>query len=132
MIEFKNVTKYYSELTALENINLTINDGEIFGIVGQSGAGKSTLLRTINKLEDIDSGEIIVNGQEITSLKGKDLREYRKEVTMIFQHFSLLDTLTIYDNIALPLQCAKWKKEAIKERVLELAKIVDIIAARCF
>lgn len=127
MIEFKNVTKYYSELTALENINLTINDGEIFGIVGQSGAGKSTLLRTINKLEDIDSGEIIVNGQEITSLKGKDLREYRKEVTMIFQHFSLLDTLTIYDNIALPLQCAKWKKEAIKERVLELAKIVDII-----
>lgn len=127
MIEFKNVTKYYSELTALENINLTINDGEIFGIVGQSGAGKSTLLRTINKLEDIDSGEIVVNGKEITSLKGKDLREYRKEVTMIFQHFSLLDTLTIYDNIALPLQCAKWKKEAIKERVLELAKIVDII-----
>lgn len=126
MVEFKNVNKNYGMFNALNEINLTINDGEIFGLVGKSGAGKSTLLRTINKLETVDSGEIIVNGININELKGKELRNYRKKVAMIFQQFSLLETKTVYDNIALPLECLHLSKEEIKEKVLDLAKIVSL------
>lgn len=126
MVEFKNVNKNYGMFNALNDINLTINDGEIFGLVGKSGAGKSTLLRTINKLETVDSGEIIVNGININELKGKELRNYRKKVAMIFQQFSLLETKTVYDNIALPLECLHLSKEEIKEKVLDLAKIVSL------
>ena len=126
MVEFKNVNKNYGMFNALNDINLTINDGEIFGLVGKSGAGKSTLLRTINKLETIDSGEVIVNGININELKGKKLRNYRKKVAMIFQQFSLLETKTVYDNIALPLECLHLSKEEIKEKVTDLAKIVSL------
>ena len=126
MVEFKNVNKNYGMFNALNDINLTINDGEIFGLVGKSGAGKSTLLRTINKLETIDNGEVIVNGININELKGKNLRNYRKKVAMIFQQFSLLETKTVYDNIALPLECLHLSKEEIKEKVTDLAKIVSL------
>lgn len=126
MVEFKNVNKNYGMFNALNDINLTINDGEIFGLVGKSGAGKSTLLRTINKLETIDSGEVIVNGININELKGKNLRNYRKKVAMIFQQFSLLETKTVYDNIALPLECLHLSKDEIREKVTDLAKIVSL------
>lgn len=126
MIKFINVLKKYSDLTALKNINLEINDGEIFGLVGPSGAGKSTLLRTINKLEEVDGGQILVDNQVVNNLKRKELRMFRKKVAMIFQHFSLLQTKNVYYNIALPLKCMHFKKDDINKRVLELANIVGI------
>lgn len=133
MIIFDNVTKKYSDLTALSNINLTINDGEIFGLVGSSGAGKSTLLRTINKLENLDDGEIyvsnVIDGEDkvaVSTLKGKELRLYRQNVAMIFQHFALLETQSVYKNIALPLEASHQKRDYIKDKVLELAQIVGI------
>ena len=127
MIEIKGVNKHYGSFNVLKDINLKIEDGEIIGIVGKSGAGKSTLLRTLNRLEEIDSGEIIVDGVNISLLKGKELQEYRKSVSMIFQHFALLETQTIYDNIALPLRCAKkYSKQEIDERVHALAHEVEI------
>ncbi len=110
MIKFVDVFKKYNELTALNNINLEIEDGEIFGIVGPSGAGKSTLLRTINKLEEVDGGKIYVNDECVNDLQGKSLRMYRKKVAMIFQHFALLQTKNVYYNIALPLKCKHEKK----------------------
>ena len=120
-IEFHNVTKAYGELQAIDNLNLSIKKGIIFGLVGASGAGKSTLLRTINKLEDIQGGEIIVQGNDITNLRGKELRYYRQKVGMIFQHFSLLDSRNVFNNIALPLECNGFKKDEIARRVNELA-----------
>lgn len=125
-IEFKNVYKKYGALTALNNVNLQIYEGEIFGIVGQSGAGKSTLLRTINRLEEIESGEVLVDGVNVVDLNSKQLREYRKNCGMIFQHFSLMETKNVYQNIALPLQCNHYKKEEISKRVKELAEIVGL------
>lgn len=126
MIKFNQITKKYNELTALENIYLEIADHEIFGLVGPSGAGKSTLLRTINRLEEIESGQILVDDVDVSTLKGKDLRNYRKQVAMIFQHFSLLETQTVFQNIALPLKCAHFKKADIENRVSELLKIVGL------
>ena len=125
-IEFKNVYKKYGELTALNNVNLQIYEGEIFGIVGQSGAGKSTLLRTINRLEEIENGEVLVDGENVVKFNSKKLREFRKNCGMIFQHFSLMETKTVYKNIALPLECNHYNKEDIKKRVLELAEIVGL------
>ena len=125
-IEFKNVYKKYGELTALNNVNLQIYEGEIFGIVGQSGAGKSTLLRTINRLEEIESGEVLVDGANVVDFDGKQLREFRKNCGMIFQHFSLMETKNVYKNIALPLECNHYSKEEINTRVLELAEIVGL------
>lgn len=126
MIKFINVLKKYSDLTALKNINLEINDGEIFGLVGPSGAGKSTLLRTINQLEKVDDGKIIVNDKVINELKGKELLEYRQKVAMIFQHFALLQTQSVYKNIALPLEARHYKKADVEKRVKYLANLVGI------
>lgn len=126
MIEFRNVEKKYGEFQALKNINFTIDDGEIFGLVGQSGAGKSTLLRTINQLEKINGGDILIDGKSIINLSKKELRDLRSTIGMIFQNFALLETQNVYNNIALPLKCKHWKKDAINSRVLELAKIVGI------
>lgn len=125
-IVFSNVCKNFVDLKALDNISLEIPSGSIFGIVGQSGAGKSTLLRTLNRLEDIDSGDIYVDGVDILKLNGKDLRDYRKKVAMIFQSFALLETKNVFDNIALPLKCNGYTKLQIKERVEELSKIVGL------
>ncbi len=125
-IEFKNVTKKFGDLIALNNVSLSIYEGEIFGIVGQSGAGKSTLLRTINRLEEIDEGEVLVDGKDVLKFDSKELKEFRKNCGMIFQHFSLMETKNVFQNIALPLECNHFKKDYIERRVYELAEIVGL------
>ncbi|MEG0250348.1 MAG: ATP-binding cassette domain-containing protein [Peptostreptococcus sp.] len=127
MIEIKNVNKSFGENKVLTDVNFTIKDGEIFGIIGHSGAGKSTLLRCINRLEAFDSGEIIVNDQNVGILDDKKLRDLRKNLGMIFQHFSLLERKTVFDNVALPMECHGYSKEEIKARVEELLDLVGIL-----
>lgn len=127
MIEIKNVNKSFGSNKVLTDVNFTINDGEIFGIIGHSGAGKSTLLRCINRLESFDSGEIIVNNQNVGNLDDKNLRDLRKNLGMIFQHFSLLERKTVFENIALPMECHGYSKEEIKSRVEELLDLVGIL-----
>lgn len=100
MIEFKNVSKVYPNGTVgLDNINLTIEQGEFVGIIGLSGAGKSTLLRTINRMHDITDGELTVNGQEVKNLKGAELRHFRRKIGMIFQSFNLVNRTTVIRNV---------------------------------
>lgn len=127
MIEIKNVEKYFGDTKVLKDINLEIDDGEIFGIIGHSGAGKSTLLRCINRLEDFTSGEILVNGSDVKNLNEADLRELRKSTGMIFQHFSLLERKTVFENVSLPMECFGYKKDEIKKRVEELLDLVGIL-----
>lgn len=125
MIEFKNVSKKYGDVEVLKDISLKIEKGDIFGIVGLSGAGKSTLIRTINRLEDIDSGELTVDGKVVKDLSVKDLRKFRKEISMVFQNFNLLESRTVYENVKLPLELVgKVDKKKI-ERVLELVELYD-------
>ena len=113
MIRIKGINKYFGNTQVLKNINVEINKGEIFGLVGHSGAGKSTLLRCINGLESYEDGSITVNNKEIKDLTSKELREFRKDLGMIFQHFSLLERLNVYENVALPLECWGYSKEEI-------------------
>lgn len=127
LIEIKNVSKSFGSNKVLTDVNFTINDGEIFGIIGHSGAGKSTLLRCINRLESFESGEIIVNNQNVGNLDDKNLRDLRKNLGMIFQHFSLLERKTVFENIALPMECHGYSKEEIKSRVEELLDLVGIL-----
>lgn len=127
LIEIKNVNKSFGSNKVLTDVNFTVNDGEIFGIIGHSGAGKSTLLRCINRLESFDSGEIIVNNQNVGNLDDKNLRDLRKNLGMIFQHFSLLERKTVFENIALPMECHGYSKEEIKSRVEELLDLVGIL-----
>ncbi len=126
MIEIRNLQKSFGSLNVFENINLTVKDGEIYGLVGKSGAGKSTLLRCINGLESYSSGSILVDGLEVNSLDKNDLQNYRKDIAMIFQHFPMMSRKTVYDNIAFPMKCWKYDKKEIDERVKELAEIVGI------
>lgn len=120
MIELKNVTKRYGDNVVLKNISLKIEKGDIFGIVGLSGAGKSTLIRTINKLERIDEGKILVDNQNVADLNGQNLRNFRKEVAMIFQNFNLLTSRTVYGNVKLPLE-----KEGNIDEMLKLVELDD-------
>ena len=100
MIEFKNVSKVYPNGTVgLDNVNLTIEQGEFVGIIGLSGAGKSTLLRTINRMHDITDGELIVNNQKVKNLKGAELRHFRRKIGMIFQSFNLVNRTTVIRNV---------------------------------
>lgn len=126
MIEIKGVRKNFGELCVLEDINLTINAGEVYGLVGASGAGKSTLLRCINGLIAYDSGSIKVDGTEVKELSDKNLRHLQKEIAMIFQNFNLMSRKTVYQNIAFPMKCWKYPKEEIDKRVRELAQLVGI------
>jgi D-methionine transport system ATP-binding protein len=130
IVRFQHVNKtYYSKeqtVTALRDINLEINQGEIFGIIGLSGAGKSTFLRSINRLEIPQSGSIRVGDTEMTTLTGKELRTARRKIGMIFQHFNLLASRTVFGNIAFPLEVAGAAPPAIKQRVLELADLVGL------
>lgn len=126
MIEFINVKKEFSGVKALDNVTFTIPSSCVFGIVGKSGAGKSTLLRTINKLEEIDDGRILIDGVDITSLNGKELLKVRRNIGMIFQSFSLMQTKTVFKNIALPLETYGYSKNEIKNRVEYLANVVGI------
>lgn len=109
LIQVQNLYKNFGDLEVLSNINLNIKKGSIFGLVGHSGAGKSTLLRTFNGLENFKSGKLYVNGLELSRLKGKELRNFRQKIGMIFQHFSLLSRKSVYENVILPLQCAHLK-----------------------
>jgi len=130
MIELRNLGKTYSNsgkpVIALEDINLTVNDGEIFGIIGLSGAGKSTLVRCINLLEKPTSGQVLVDGKDLTKLSGKELLEMRRSIGMIFQSFNLLEQRTVLKNVCFPLEIAGVKKEPAQARALELLELVGL------
>lgn len=127
MIEIKNLSKSYDDsFQVLKDISITIQDGEIYGIIGHSGAGKSTLLRCINGLESYSSGSLVVNGQEVSAFSRKELLSFRKNLGMIFQGFNLLERKTVYENVALPLEVWKEDKKAIKKRVAELLDLVGL------
>jgi len=130
LIKAIDVNKNFGINNVLKDVNLNIENGEILGIIGQSGAGKSTLLRCINGLEKFNAGTIEVMGKEIQSLNDKDMRSLRKEVAMIFQHFSLLERKNVFDNIALPMRCWKYKEDVIREKVEELLKVVGLYEKR--
>lgn len=126
MIKIKDVSKKFGDVKVLEKINIKIESGEIYGLVGRSGTGKSTLLRCINNLENISSGSIEINGVKINELEGKDLLSFRKNIGMIFQDFSLLDRKTVFNNIALPMRCWGFDSNDIEKRVIELAELVGL------
>lgn len=111
---------------AVKNVSLHVEHGEIFGIIGSSGAGKSTLIRTVNLLEKPEAGEIFVRGEKISALKGAALRKSRQKIGMIFQHFNLVGSKTVHDNIALPLRASGTPENEIKKRVPELLKLVEL------
>lgn len=126
MIEIRELKKSFGDHKVLENITITIQEHDIYGLVGKSGAGKSTLLRCINGLEAYDSGSLLINGVEVRSLDKTGLRLLRKDVAMIFQHFPLMSRKTVYENIAFPMQCWKYDKRQIDAKVRELSEIVGI------
>lgn len=130
MIQIQNVSKTFpgksGNVVALKNVSLEINDGDIFGVIGFSGAGKSTLIRTVNLLERPDSGKVIINGTDVTSLRKSKLREVRKDIGMVFQQFNLLNSKTVRQNIAIPLILEKKKNPEIEKRVDELLKFVEL------
>ncbi|ALC80560.1 MULTISPECIES: methionine ABC transporter ATP-binding protein [Bacillus] len=130
MIKFEKVSKMFEsggkKIEALKDIQLTVDKGDIFGVIGLSGAGKSTLIRTVNLLESPTSGEVIVDGQNLAKLSDKELRKAKKNIGMIFQHFNLLDSKTVFENIAMPLLLSKKPKKEIKQRVEELLRFVGL------
>ena len=130
LIKLYDVSKiFYSEqgnITAVKDISININKGEIYGIIGLSGAGKSTLIRCLNRLEEPTSGKIFIDGVDLISLNRTDLRHQRKNIGMIFQHFNLLSQKNVYDNIAFPLRLENVKESIIKNRVEELLEYVDL------
>ena len=130
MIEFQQVTKSFQTkkqtVDALKGIDLTVEKGDIFGVVGYSGAGKSTLIRLVNLLERPTTGQVIVDGQPLTELKPKQLRAEKKKIGMIFQHFNLLNSKTVFDNVAIPLVLSGTPKTIIKARVEELLEFVGL------
>ncbi|AIQ60722.1 methionine ABC transporter ATP-binding protein [Paenibacillus borealis] len=130
MIELKDLTKVYGKgskaATALSGLSLSIKKGEIFGVIGHSGAGKSTLIRCINLLERPTQGEVWVDGVELTSLSQGQLQEQRRKIGMIFQHFNLLSSATVYDNIAFPLRLTGTSKTEIERKVKDLLALVGL------
>ncbi|MFJ7752422.1 methionine ABC transporter ATP-binding protein [Peribacillus muralis] len=130
MIEIRSVRKEYiskkNRVIGVDNVSLTIQKGEVYGIVGYSGAGKSSLLRCLNLLERPTGGHIIIDGIDLTSLSSKELRKQRQKIGMIFQHFSLVSSKTVFENVAFALKAAHQSKGAIKLRVLQLLDIVGL------
>jgi len=130
MIELKNITKKFyqknREITALSDVSLMVPPGKIYGVIGTSGAGKSTLIRCVNLLEKPTSGQVIVDGKNLIALSPAQLAKERRQIGMIFQHFNLLSSRTVYDNVAFPLELAGTPKGIIKERVLELLNLVGL------
>ena len=126
MIEVSNLKKIIKDKEILEDISLSIKEGEVFGIVGHSGAGKSTLLRCLNGLESYEEGSIKINDEKIDELSKKQLRILRKDLGMIFQSFNLLKRKNVFQNIALPLEIWGMSKNEINNRVKELLKLVDL------
>ena len=130
IISFENLSKRYEKkgqtFVALDNVTFKVNKGDVYGLIGFSGAGKSTLLRMVNALETPTEGNVFVKGVDLTSLKESKLREVRKDIGMIFQEFNLLETKTVFDNIAIPLVLRHESKQKIKSRVEELLKFVGL------
>ena len=130
MIQLQHVCKTYGEGDnahhALRNVNLTINDGDVFGIIGASGAGKSTLVRCLNLLERPTDGAILYDGRDITGLSGRALLELRSQVGMIFQNFSLFQQRTVMRNVTFPLELRGEKGEAARKRAMELLELVGL------
>lgn len=130
MITLQNISKTFidggKEVQAVKDVNLTIHDGDIFGIIGFSGAGKSTLVRCINLLERPTSGTVTVDDKEITALSAKELRKARKKIGMIFQHFNLMPSRTIFGNVAYPLKGSGLTKQEIADKVHNLLDLVGI------
>ena len=130
MIELKDIDVVFKQkdnvVTAVKDVNLSINRGEIFGIVGYSGAGKSTLVRTINLLQRPTHGSVIVNGQNLIELAPAELRTARKKIGMIFQHFNLMNSRTIFDNVAFPLKGSGLSKKEVAHKVAELLNLVGL------
>lgn len=130
VIQIRDLTKIYhsaaGEVKALDNVSLRVRKGEIYGIIGFSGAGKSTLIRCVNMLEKPTAGSILVNNQEMTTLNESQLRAARQKIGMIFQHFNLLSSRTVFDNVAFPLEISGASKQAIKEKVTNLLELVGL------
>ncbi len=127
IIVLENVNKIYSNgFHAVKDVNLKIEKGDIFGIIGLSGAGKSSLIRLINRLEETTSGSIKINGENILTLSKSQLLERRKKIGIIFQHFNLLSSKTVEENVAFALEIANWNKKDIKKRVKDLLEIVGL------
>lgn len=130
IISFENLSKRYEKkgqiFVALDNVTFKVNKGDVYGLIGFSGAGKSTLLRMVNALETPTEGKVFVKGVDLTSLKESKLREIRKDIGMIFQEFNLLETKTVFDNVAIPLVLRHESKQKIKSRVEELLKFVGL------
>ena len=130
VFDLSHIEKIYDSpsgpVKAIKDISLHINKGEIYGIIGLSGAGKSTLVRCINLLERPTSGVVTVDGQDITAMSESQLRQARKSIGMIFQHFNLLSSATVYDNVAFPLRLVNAPKEKIHKKVMELLELVGL------
>ncbi|MCG8158445.1 methionine ABC transporter ATP-binding protein MetN [Brenneria goodwinii] len=130
MIELSNITKVFQqngrEITALANVNLHVPKGQIYGVIGSSGAGKSTLIRCVNLLERPTQGTVLVDGQDLTKLSENQLTQARRQIGMIFQHFNLLSSRTVFGNIALPLELDSTPKSEITRRVNELLDLVGL------
>ncbi len=130
MIEIKNISKVYEtkegSFQALDDVSLTINDGDVFGIIGSSGAGKSTLVRHINLLERPTSGSIVIDGVDVTDYSGKELRDLRTKIGMIFQSFALFQQASVLKNVLFPLEVRKADEKKAKEKALELIKLVGL------
>ena len=128
MIEIRHLGKRFGDLVVLDDVSLTIGDGEIYGIIGQSGAGKSTLLRCVNGLERYQQGSIRVDGQEVSELSTQKLHDLQKQMGMIFQNFNLLSRLNVFENVALPMRFAGLnpKKGENRDRILHLIELVGL------
>ncbi len=130
MIDLKNISVVFkrdgNEFTAVDDVSLTVEKGDVYGIVGYSGAGKSTLVRTINLLQPPTKGSVVVAGEDLTTLPVKELRKRRKKIGMIFQHFNLMNARTILGNVLYPLRDSKLSQEEQKEKAMKLLKLVDI------
>lgn len=130
MIEFEQVSKTFrtkeGSVEALRKVSLKIEKGDIYGIIGFSGAGKSTLIRMINALETPSEGRVLIDGEDINALTQEKLRQKRKNIGMIFQQFNLLETKTVYENVALPLRLNHVPKEQVKKRVEEILEFVEL------
>jgi D-methionine transport system ATP-binding protein len=130
MIELRNITKTFHQkdrvVTAIADISLTVAEGKIMGVIGASGAGKSTLIRCVNLLERPSSGEVVVDGTNLLSLSSSQLTQARRQIGMIFQHFNLLSSRTVYQNIAFPLELANISKKEVEQRVTNLLALVGL------
>ncbi|MBJ6361701.1 methionine ABC transporter ATP-binding protein [Paenibacillus sp. GCM10012307] len=130
MIAVEGLSKSYKtvqgHIKVLDDIQLNVSKGDIFGIIGFSGAGKSTLIRCLNRLEEPDTGRILIGDEDITALQGKALRKARQKIGMIFQQFNLLDSKTVYQNVAFPMEVAGHDKAQIRNRVREILNLVQL------